>query len=77
MCELVYTSLNFKEYSLERLKVAVFLVESRQQFKIPLSGCVLRRQTCVESYFQNKKIRFPIEISTTLNMFSCWFSVYF
>ena len=38
MYEPVYTIRKFSEYSLERSKMPVFLVKSRQQFKVPLPG---------------------------------------
>ena len=46
---------NFSEYSLEISKMAVFLVESRHQLKFLIRVVMLRRQTCVENWFSNKK----------------------
>ena len=52
----IYDFRNFREYSPESSKMAVFPVESRHQFKIPLSGRdVKASDSCRKLIFKQNK----------------------
>ena len=77
MYALIYAIRILREYSLESSKMAVVVVESRQQSTIPLPGRdVKTSNSSLEVSFQTKN-RFLLEISTTLNIIGWWFSMYF
>ena len=77
MYALIYAIRIFREYSLESSKMAVVLVESRQQSTIPLQGRdVKTSNSSLKVGFQTKN-RFLLEISTTLKIIGWWFSIYF
>ena len=73
MYALIYAIRIFREYSIESSKMAVVLVESRQQSTIPLP---VREVKSLKVGFQAQN-RFVWEISTTLNIIGWWFSIYF
>ena len=77
MYALIYAFRIFREYSLYSSKMAVVVVESRQQSTIPLPGRdVKTSNSSLKIGFQTKN-RFLLEISTTLNVIGWWFSIYF
>ena len=75
MYALIYASRIFREYSVERSKLAVALMESRQQSTIHLPGRDVKTSN-INLVFEQKN-RFLLEISTTLNIIGWWFSIYF
>ena len=77
MYALIYAIRIFREYSLFSSKMAVVVVESRQQSTFPLPGRdVKTSNSSLKIGFQTKN-RFLLEISTTLNVTGWWFSIYF
>ena len=75
MYALIYAIRIFREYSLYSSKMAVVVVESRQQSTIP-GRDVKTSNSSLKIGFQTKN-RFLLEISTTLNVIGWWFSIYF
>ena len=77
MYALIYAIRIFREYSLESSKMAVVVVESRQQSTITLPGRdVKTSNSSLKVSFQTKN-GFLLEISTTLIIIGWWFSIYF
>ena len=77
MYALIFAIRIFREYSLESSKMAIVVVDSRQQSTIPHPGRDIKTSnSSLKVGFQTKN-RFPLEISTTLNIIGWWFSIYF
>ena len=77
MYALIYAIRIFREYSLYSSKMAVVVVESRQQSTIPLPGRdVKTSNSSLKIGFQTKN-RFLLKISTTLNVIGWGFFIYF
>ena len=68
MYALIFAIRIFREYSLECSKMAVVLVESRQQPTIPLPGRDVKTSNLILKVRFQTKNRFLLEISTTLNI---------
>ena len=77
MYTLIYAIRIFREYSLYSSKMAVVVVESRQQSTIPLPGRDVKRSNSSLKIGFKTKNRFLLEISTTLNVIGWWFSIFF
>ena len=77
MYEPIYTIRNFRQYSLENSKMAVFPFKSQHQFKIPYSVRDVTMSDLCRKLIFKQKIRFLLEISTKLNNIGRWFSIYF
>ena len=77
MYEPFYEIRRFWDHSLESSETAVFLVESRHQIRIPLSDHDAKTSDlCPELILKQKKNRYLLKISTTLNIIGWGFSIY-
>ena len=74
---MIYAIRIFREYSLESSKMAVVVVESRQQSTIPLPRRNVKTSNLSFKIGFQTKNRFLLEISTTLSILGWWFSIYF
>ena len=77
MYALIYAIRIFREYSIESSKMAVVVVESRQQSTIPLPDRDVKTSNSSLKLVFKQIDRFLLEISTTLSTIGWWFSIYF